>query len=113
AIDNFRSTAKDRSLINDKVEVLLAKVEPFPKTISVKDVKTLPDGDKAVALIVPESSSRLVPKAGLPVTLKKTDGIWRIDFGLTPAARDVLDYIDKNGQDLVNALDAVRSRMKT
>src|SRR5439155_2898781 len=37
AIDNFRSTAKDRSLINDKVELMLARIELFPKTISVKD----------------------------------------------------------------------------
>jgi len=111
AIDNFRSTAKDRSLINDKVELMLARIEPFPKTISVKDVKT--EGDKAAALIVSETTSRFVPRAGLPVALKKTDGIWRIDLPLTGNAREILDYLERNGQDVVNALDTVKKDMKT
>src|SRR5262249_30812469 len=102
AIDTFRSTAKDRSLINDKVELMLARIEPFPKTISVKDVKT--EGDKAAALIVSETPSRFVPRSGLPVALKKTDGIWRIDLPLTGNAREILDYLERNGQDVVNAL---------
>jgi len=109
AIDNFRETAKDRSLINEKVELLLARIELFPKTISVKDVRV--DGDKAGAAIHSETSSRFVKSARV-IALKKTDGIWRIDLPLTGADREGLDYLEKNGQHVVNAVDAVKTRMK-
>lgn len=111
AIDNFRSAAKDRGYINDKVEASLALIEPYPKTISVKDVKA--DGDKATAIIVAESSSRMIPQQGMLVNLKKTDGIWRLDLPLTTDQRGLLDSIEKYAQDYVNALDSVKTRMKT
>jgi len=113
AIDNFRSTAKDRSLAGDKVELALAALEPFPKTIKTINVVKSESGDKATAVITSESSSRLGFKTGRAVSLKKTEDVWRIEIPLTPVDRALFDELDKNGQDYVNALDVVKNQMKT
>jgi hypothetical protein len=110
AVDNFRNAAKDRGLNSDKVEVYLAALEPFPSHISTKDVKE--SGDNATAVIAAESSSRLMPRVGVVIKLKKVDGYWRIELPLDAGSRALFEEIDRFGQDYVNALDAVKDRMK-
>jgi hypothetical protein len=111
AIDNFRSAGQDRSLIDPRVEAILAVLEPWPKSISIKDVKP-PEGDSTTAKLTTESSSRLLGKGGLIVRLKKSGGSWRIDIPLDPVSRAHFDEIEEHGQGFVNALDVVKNRMK-
>lgn len=114
AIDNFRHAAKDRGYNDDKVEGILIKLEPFPSRISIKDVKESAGGDSASAFIAAESGSRLEQQpAYAAVKLKKVDGYWRIDLPLDVYTRKVLEDLDRFGQDYTNALDVVKTRMKT
>lgn len=111
AIDNFRSTAKDRGINSDKIEDILNRVEPYPKRITAKDVKKT--DDKATAVVSSEGSSRLVGPEANVLQLKKVENRWLIDIPLNRAARDRFDWVDKNAQNVVNALNVVKNRMKT
>src|SRR5262245_35787709 len=87
ATDNFRHAGTDRGYIDDKVDKLLYSLEPFPKTISIKDVKTSESGDTATALLTTDTPSLAIPPGGMVVALKKKDDVWHLDIPLTPAWR--------------------------
>jgi len=112
AIDNFRAIAKDRNYNDAKVESLLLKLEAFPSRISIKDVKS-PGGDSATALIGAESGCRALPQTPHLVSLKKVDGYWRIELPLDAGARAIFEDLDRFGQHYTNAIDVVKTRMKT
>ena len=115
AVDNFRHAGNDRSYISDDVDKLIVDyhLEPFPKTITVKEVKQSESGDTAVALITTEITSKRVPPSLAQVQLKKKEDIWRIELPLTEVERAHFDWIERYGQDYVNRLDVVKNEMKT
>jgi hypothetical protein len=113
ATDNFRHAGTDRGYIDAQVDAILYSLEPFPKTVTVKDVKKSEGGDTATALITSDTPSHSIPQGGLAVTLKKKEDVWRLDIPLTPDWRAYLDGIEKYGQQYTNALDTVKTRMKT
>ncbi len=122
ALDNFRSTAKVGGIDSDKVEDQIKVVEPFPKYFkSVKKVGGSDESKEVVYTVEEEWSSPRLPKYPRTVKVKKVEGAWRLDVSLDEIVaphypitrRDHLQIIDRNGQNLVNALNVVKNRMKT
>jgi hypothetical protein len=110
-IDNFRSVAKDFGVNANKIEELLLVLERFPKRINTKDIKKT-DDSSAVAVITSEGGSRLVGPEVKVLKLKKVEGRWVLDIPLSPINRANLDWIDRHGQNVVNAVKGVTTRMK-
>jgi hypothetical protein len=110
-IENFRSVAKDFGISSDKIEELLALLEPFPKKLTAEDVKKT--DDKATAILKLEGSSRIGWPTRMPVNLKKTDGRWVLDLPLDAKARAHFDWLDRHAKNVDTALKVVINRMKT
>src|SRR5262245_7040898 len=130
AVVNFRSTAKANGIQSDKVEKLLLLVDPFPSSVTTEKVYPSEGGD--VTADIKEEFETKRPTMTRRIAMKKVNDAWRLDlkledrifvFNFTPGQNDTfpvettrrlqLEFLDKHGQDLVNALNVVKNRIKT
>ena len=113
AIDDFRYATEQQGIRSEKVNVLLAGLEPFPKRLRVIDNIKKKGEESAVAPVAVETGSQLRAVGTAAVPLRREGEQWKIVLPLTPTVRAIFDDIDKHGQDYVKAIEVVGRRMRT
>jgi hypothetical protein len=111
AIDNFRHGMENQGIRSDKVNDMLARLEPFPKRLRVLNMNKQGDDTATATVSVETGQLRAVGESAIP--LKREAEQWKIALPLTQSVRLIFDDIDRYGQDYVNAINVVKNRMRT
>jgi hypothetical protein len=130
-IDRVINLGTEKGILSDKAKTVLTMLDPFPKSLTVKDVGKA-DGKKCMGLFLID----LAPVApGLPPGMQTADvqmfqcvllppviykgavplvattegeeTVWKIDFPLPPNQRMAIDHFITNHKSYVTALDYI------
>jgi hypothetical protein len=131
SVANFRHTASTRGIESDKIERLLLLVDPFPKSMTVEKAYPSEGGDFVAMDVREEYESKRDPNTRR-IQVKKVDERWLLDFKIDQESvvvfsmdksdnvapvlvtrRQHLDNIEKYGQNLANAVNLIKSGIKT